>query len=197
MPSMVRCPAGLHQYDTDRYSACPKCAPVEVNFDDVEPNDRKTRPLQRNNPSEGITTHPTVPARGTRDVDETTQILRTGGREPVTGWLVVIKGEGKGASLPIRHGVNSIGRDPSETLSLNFNSVGDAEIARKEQARLTFDPKGKLFYLQHGTGKNLTYLNDKPVLELAQLAAYDQITMGNTTLVFVPFCGNQFSWGNE
>lgn len=197
MSSMVRCPAGLHQYDADRYSACPKCAPVGVNFDDAEPHDRNTRPLQRNNPSEGAAARPTASAGGDPDVGEATQILRTGGREPVTGWLVVTGGEGKGASLPIRHGVNSIGRDPSETLSLNFSSVGDAEIARREQARLTFDPKGKLFYLQHGAGKNLTYLNDKPVLELTKLAAYDQITMGNTTLVFVPFCGDQFSWDNE
>ncbi|NOZ09450.1 MAG: FHA domain-containing protein [Gammaproteobacteria bacterium] len=184
MSSMVRCPAGLHQYDTDRYSACPKCTPLGVNFDDAKPNDRKAA-------------RPTPAIKSASDIGEATQILRTRGREPVTGWLVVTEGEGKGASLPIHHGVNTIGRDPNETLSLNFNDVGDAEIARREQARLTFDPKGKLFYLQHGTGKNLTYLNDKPVLELTTLTAYDQITMGNTTLIFVPFCGDQFSWDNE
>ncbi len=192
MSNLVRCPAGLHQYDADRYSVCPYCGSVSSNDGDTRPvgspvDEDMTRPI--GSPGSSAT----VPGVD----DEATRVLRTGGKQairPVTGWLVVVEGPGTGASLPVYHGVNIIARNDNAQISLSFGGHGDAKISRTEQARLTYDPKGNAFYLQHGDASNLTYLNDEPVLELKTLEAWDRITMGDTSLLFVPFCGERFQW---
>lgn len=111
--------------------------------------------------------------------------------EPVVGWLVVIDGPGKGRCLNLGFGMNSIGRDVDERVSLDF---GDDEISRKSHTLVTFDPKGKKFYLQHGGGINLTYIGDQPILQTQELKGREVISIGNTRLCFVPFCGPDFMW---
>ena len=111
--------------------------------------------------------------------------------EPVVGWLVVIDGPGRGQSLKLGFGMNSVGRDADERVSLDF---GDEEISRKSHALVTFDPKGKKFYLQHGGGINLTYIDDQPILQTQELKGKEVICIGNTRLCFVPFCGPDFMW---
>ena len=37
-------------------------------------------------------------------------------------------------------------------------------------------------------------MNDAPVLEAIELKAWDIIEVGETKLVFVPFCGGKFEW---
>jgi len=111
--------------------------------------------------------------------------------EPVVGWLVVVDGPGRGQSLKLGFGMNSVGRDADERVSLNF---GDEEISRKSHALVTFDPKGKKFYLQHGGGINLTYIDDQPILQTQELKGREIICIGNTRLSFVPFCGPDFMW---
>ena len=111
--------------------------------------------------------------------------------DPVVGWLVVIDGYGKGSSLVIGYGVNGIGRDRDERISLPF---GDEQISRKGHAYLTYDGKNKKFFLQHGQGVNLTYLNEQAVLQVVELNGREVIGIGETKLVFVPFCGESFSW---
>jgi hypothetical protein len=111
--------------------------------------------------------------------------------EPVVGWLVITEGPGKGQSLKLGFGMNSIGRANDERISLDF---GDEEISRKGHAQVTYDPKGNKFYLQHGGGINLTYLGDSPVLQAIELKGRELISIGNTKLAFIPFCGTDFSW---
>lgn len=132
--------------------------------------------------------------------DEHTRIFRSGvnqsenadkNDEYTVGWLVVTSGNGRGKSFTIGYGVNSIGRSPTERVSLDF---GDSEISRSRHALLTFDPKGRKFYLQNGDGVNLTYLSDNPVLHATELFGNEKITLGNTELCFIPFCGKNFDW---
>lgn len=111
--------------------------------------------------------------------------------DPVVGWLVVVSGPGKGASLKLGFGMNPIGRAQEERVSLNF---GDEEISRTGHAVLTYDPKGNKFYLQHGGGVNLTYLGDSPVLQASELKGREIISIGKTQLCFVPFCTSTFVW---
>lgn len=114
--------------------------------------------------------------------------------DPVVGWLVIVDGPGKGNYLKLGNGQNSIGRSPSERISLDF---GDELISRSKHALLTFDPRGLAFYIQQGAGTNLAYLDNKPVLAPAELSAGSRITLGETTLMFVPLCGENFSWDEE
>ena len=114
-----------------------------------------------------------------------------GPEDPVVGWLVVVDGPGKGKSVQLGYGMNSIGRAADERASISF---GDEEISRKGHASLVYDPRGKKFYLQHGEGTNLTYVGDQPVLQPTELQGGETIGLGNTQLVFVPFCGQHFDW---
>lgn len=114
--------------------------------------------------------------------------------DPVVGWLVIVDGPGKGNYLKLGNGQNSIGRGTTERIRLDF---GDDQISRANHAMLTFDPRGREFYLQQGSGTNLAYLNDSPVLSPTRLESGNRITLGETTLLFAPLCGKEFSWDEE
>ena len=111
--------------------------------------------------------------------------------DPVVGWLVIVQGPGKGRALKLGYGANSIGRGETNRISLNF---GDDQISRDQHTTVTYDPRGKKFYVQPGSGTNLTYLDDEPVLTPTELSVRNDITMGNTVVRFVPFCGEDFDW---
>lgn len=116
-------------------------------------------------------------------------------QDPYVGCLVVIEGRGRGASLKLGYGRNSIGRDRGERVSVNF---GDEQISRSGHAFLTYDPRGRKFYLQGGTGPNLVYIDDgkdvSPVLTPVILERGAVILLGETKLMFWPFCGAEFDW---
>lgn len=137
-----------------------------------------------------------------QDSDPHTRIYRppsvSGSNDPtkneselVVGWLVVVDGPGKGNSRALGYGVNTIGRANTERVPLDF---GDPEITREKHALLTYDHKGKKFYLQHGGGANLTYVGETPVLQPVELKGREIIGIGQTKLSFIPFCGSDFSW---
>ena len=112
--------------------------------------------------------------------------------DPVAGWVVVVKGPGRGAFRPLFVGMNSVGRDPTQRVCLSF---GDETISREEHAFITYDEEQRRFYVQ---GKaNLVRLGKQPVLVPVELKANDLIRLGRTTLRFVPSCGPDFSWGDD
>ena len=111
--------------------------------------------------------------------------------DPVAGWLVIVAGNGSGNFVKIGHGQNSIGRGPDSRARLDY---GDNHISRSRHAVITYDALGRMFYVQQGDGKNLTYLDDKPVLTPTVLENGSEITMGQTRLRFVALCGPDFSW---
>ncbi len=114
--------------------------------------------------------------------------------DPPVGWLVVIKGPGRGRVLPIGVGQNFFGRDSSERIALNF---GDKGISRRRHGKITYDPAGRKFLIQQGEGDNLVYINDNQnVLEATELAPYTKITLSETVLRFVPLCGQDFDWSD-
>lgn len=115
--------------------------------------------------------------------------------DPVVGWVVVISGPGRGASLPLGYGMNSIGRSSNERICLDF---GDEQISRSQHAVITYDPRGRKYFVQHGGGKNLTYIEgDQPVLTPVELKGGETISLGATELRFVPFCGKDFDWQDQ
>lgn len=79
--------------------------------------------------------------------DEATAASRAAQIHPVTGWLVVVDGPGKGSAAQLGFGHNTIGRGPAMRVRLDF---GDRKISRDTHATLTYDPKGNAFYLQQG-----------------------------------------------
>ena len=115
--------------------------------------------------------------------------------DPVVGWVIVMDGPGKGKSLPLGYGMNSVGRSKTERINLDF---GDEQISRTQHAIITYDPRGRKYFVQHGGGKNLTYLNeDDPVLTPMELKGGEDIIIGSTKLRFLPFCGKEFDWQDD
>ena len=149
---------------------------------------------------------PTTPVGGGRD-DGRTRLIRRGGHsagedapagdpmeDPPVGWLVVVDGPGKGSVATLGSGVNSIGRDRSERVTLDY---GDKMISRTNHGSITYDPRGRKFYVQHGGGKNLTYVDDEPVLAPRELVPLTHVQLGETVLRFMPLCGADFSWDDD
>ena len=114
--------------------------------------------------------------------------------DPPAGWLVIVDGPGMGHVATVGIGVNSIGRDATERVSLDY---GDKMISRSRHALITFDPRSRKFYIQHGGGTNLTYLNDEPVLSAREIEPQTHVQIGNTVLRFVPLCGAEFTWDGK
>ena len=111
--------------------------------------------------------------------------------DPPAGWLVVVKGPGKGNALTLGYGTNSVGRSRDERVCLDF---GDERISRKGHAVITYDSRGRKFYVQQGRGTNLVYMKDEVVLAPTLLLPFASLLIGDTTLRFVPLCGDAFDW---
>lgn len=113
--------------------------------------------------------------------------------EPVVGWLVCTSGSNYGKSFPLFTGKNFIGRDQSMDICL----AGDVTISRQKHAIIIYEPKLRQFYAQPGEAHELFYLNNDVVLTSVKLADRDVITVGRTSLMFVPFCDERFGWDDD
>jgi len=162
-----------------------------------EPATRPMNPPNEPENSEPVTFsgEPKTQILGGWKKDKPSPMPEPGTSDPVVGWVVVAQGYGKGKSLQLGYGMNSIGRGQTARICLEF---GDEAISHSApHAIITYDPKGRKFYLQHGDGKNLTYLNNEPVLMPTQLMGGEQISLGQTVLRFIPLCGEDFDWQDE
>jgi hypothetical protein len=117
---------------------------------------------------------------------------RAAGVDPVVGWFVIIAGPGRGRSIEIGVGANSIGRDANQKIALDF---GDDAIHRQKHALVIFDPKSRRFFLQSGSdSRNLTYLGESLVLAPVELKGGETVVIGQTQMKFIAFCGADFCW---
>jgi len=131
------------------------------------------------------------PAFVERDPDATVGVVRKKmGLNPVVGWLVCIEGPEKGRDYRIRSERNFVGRDPKMDICIG----GDDAISHENHAVISFNPKKNSYLLAPGAGRGIIYLNDEEVATPTELKAYDSIEMGQTKLLFVPFCDERFKW---
>ncbi len=115
------------------------------------------------------------------------------GFDPVVGWLACVAGPSRGKSYTVRGGVNSIGR--SERMDIVI--TGDLKISAENHAKISYSDKHNRFNLLPGEGRNIVYLNDEEVFTPMPLHAYDLIDFGETKLLFVPLCGETFTWEDK
>lgn len=112
---------------------------------------------------------------------------------PVVGWLVCIEGEDRGADYRIHSQYNYIGRASHMDICI----PSDTYISGERAAVLAYDNLEKVFFFSPGTGHNIVRVNGKVVMNAVQLNAFDKLTVGMTTLLFVPLCGDQFDWNEK
>ena len=111
----------------------------------------------------------------------------------MTGWLVVVSGPGVGRDLRIGVGRNDLGRDRGNSIALPF---GDRKISHRAHLWVNYDPLNRAFSVAPGNGTNLAYLDEAAVEERKPMPDRATISLGDTKLLFVAFCGDAFGWSN-
>lgn len=108
---------------------------------------------------------------------------------PVTGWLVVTEGPGRGTDLRLGEGRSFLGLGADGApCTLSADAPLSARIAA-----VAYDPVDGSFTLVPGSASELCYRNGAHLLVPQPLAAGDKIAFGRAVLQFVPFCGS-FRW---
>ena len=212
----IECGKG-HLYDADQHAACPYCnsSQQQIFFETPVSTQNRTVPLeeaQQQNAAGGV--KPLIsPDAGqsvtainkTRPLDmpgeqKVTEKSKTIGYmeeklgiNPVVGWLVCIDGKTKGKDYKLYGHVNTVGRSTEMDICLEE----DKTISEENHARISYSDKNNRFNIIPADGKNLFYVNGNEVLVPTLLNSYDIIEFGETTLVFVAFCGDKFIWQKD
>ncbi len=116
--------------------------------------------------------------------------MATKGVKPVVGWLICLSGEHVGKDFRLVQGKNFIGRAADMDICLE----GEKTVSREKHAVVVYEPKQHMFLIQSGESRELTYVNDKVILEATELKASDEILVGDVKLLFVPLCSTEFDW---
>ena len=205
--TLVKCPNG-HYYDSSRFgNNCPHCGmsgaasigadqtTVPLNIPDApQPANAVTEPLTVSQPVVSQPANVTVPI--VSDDDRTLPVtadMLDGMAEkpaPVVGWLVCTDGVNKGTDYRLHQGRNFIGRSPEMDVCI----LGDNTVSRSSHAIVVYDPRSNVYLAQPGSSKELFYVNDKLVLNPVELKTMDLLNIGDTKLMFVPLCEEQFHW---
>jgi hypothetical protein len=170
-PSMKRCSQG-HYYESEKFHICPFCNHLEQESKDLDTWRSGSRP------PEVDTEDSTVRLTPKTDID------------PVVGWLVCTAGPDKGRDYRIRSEKNFIGRSTTMSIAIQH----DMSVSREKHAIVSYDPKNNRFKIHPGEANGLVYLNNDTVDIPTELDIYDVIEIGQTQLMFVPFCGEKFHW---
>lgn len=116
-----------------------------------------------------------------------------GAVNPVVGWLVCTAGPDRGRDFRIKAEKNFIGRATSMDICIS----GDPRVSRENHAVVAFEPRNAEFRLYPGDARGLVYLNSRLVDAPSVLQAYDEVELGDSHLLFVPFCGERFKWAEK
>ena len=80
--------------------------------------------------------------------------------------------------------------------SMDVVLIDDKSISRDRHCSIVYDPKGNIFFVSAESG-NLVYLNGELVSYPKELKDGNMITIGETKLMFIPFCREGRTWENE
>ena len=158
---------------------------------------QKTMPPRGYDPAPAAAPAPTAPpvhGPSVLDAGKTVGMMQEKmGFDPVVGWLACVEGPSRGKSYTIRGGINAIGRGDRMDITI----TGDRTISMENHAKISYSDRNNRFNLLPGDGRNIVYLNGEEVFSATPLQAYDLIDFGETKLLFIPLCGERFTWKQE
>lgn len=195
--NMTRCSKG-HFYDKDQYKTCPHCSngsdsgvtqPVSVKV----PPQKTNMATCPNGHSYDKNLYSSCPECKKIQMSDDIPTVAKYKKEPVAGWVVAISGPHKGKDFVIKSGRNFIGRNDMMDICLGL----DNSVSRNKHAVLVFEPKSCRFIVQPSESHELVYLNGDVLLESKDLKSMDIISLGNTDLMFIPFCNESFNWEKQ
>ena len=193
---MVTCNNG-HYYDQEKNATCPYCAnnsgiDVATKQTVFQGVDEEEKTALYNSPSSSDdekTVYHSPSSNASNDPVQNEQSSSA----PIllSGWLAIISEAGKGTSYTLTFGMNTIGRGEENHISIQN---GDSSISREKHALIIYDYANNLFFIKHGDGQFLSYVNGEVLLDTRQLKANDRIKVGSTELIFIPLCSDEFKW---
>lgn len=193
---MRRCEKG-HFYDAKRFTTCPYCSGDSGSMNLTRPIDTGNGNTGDNGNGDISKTRPIgMPVSNNSyqvqdDHEKTVALIKKDtGIDPVVGWLVCVDGGDKGKDYRIHGERNFIGRSEKMDISIH----GDDTISRDNHAIISYDMRKNVFRLYQGESKGIVYLNDEEVITAMVLKPYDVIELGQTKLMFIPFCEERFRW---
>lgn len=210
MTKVTKCMNG-HYYDADKFSTCPYCKTVSSKSNGYEEmsgadsQSKNTEPVTPvNDYTVPVTEKKTVSDQknarsqisslvdAVADSQKTIGKFTTGnnGKSPVVGWLVCVEGKHYGEDFRLRAGNNFIGRDSTMDVVLTM----DTSVSRNKHAIVIFDPVSCTFIVKAGESHELSYLNGQILLDSKIMKPYDKISIGSSTLLLIPLCGENFNW---
>ena len=208
--AMKQCDAGLHLYNVDEFDKCPYCQDAGHKTDVYSGGDssaeNKTQPISDNDLEHEIQPMLGASNIGSENVDtrmaspKTTIIgsldstAENTEQLPVTGWMVIVNGAGKGKDFRLIQGENKIGRSADMEICLDFGVTSDQTVSRESHAAVVYDNHANEFFVERGKSRNLPILNGKTVKGYQDMKAGDVLTLGETSLMFFPLCGENFKW---
>lgn len=186
--AIIQCPNN-HYYDDKRNHRCPYCEKMH------------TVPVSMAGMNEQLTSYITPVlddddaqltegyGEAVYEYEKTIGVFVDESHNQLTvGWLVCISGAMKGQSYTLHSGRNFVGR----SLDMDIALADDASVMENKHFAVVYDPKGIEFYLVCGEGH--TYVNCEAVSEQIQLVDNDEIQVGQSRFLFVPFCRKGREW---
>lgn len=191
--NLIKCPQG-HFYDEMKHKNCPMC---QANGQDhiSDRGDLGDQKTVASHISRDIDFGNQLTERyleSVRDDEKTISLLSLlqKGR-PIAGWLVCTSGSQAGKSMSVYSGRNFAGRGHSMDIRL----TDDEMITRENHFSVVYDPKSIRFSLVAGNGE--TQLNGKTICGAVDLKEDDEITVGETKYLFVPYCKGERNWNEK
>lgn len=200
--SVVRCESGLHFYDNEKFDECPHCA-REKNMDkgervgsDINYQSTMAAPDIDANVINTVGLMELMPSIEEKfrvdNVDDNVTIAfhsPVKGNDFIVGWLVCIEGPEKGRDYRIFHGINKLGRSDDMDIVIK----DDMTISREKVCSVVYDMKTNKYYLMPAVN-GFIYVNGEIVQESIELKTGDNISMGQSTFMFVAFCTDDWKW---
>lgn len=192
--NITKCPYG-HFYDRDKFDTCPGCAQENIgnnenlNRDDIS-NQKTVSKVNFDMEFGNQLTERYLESVHDKDKTISLSFIKNKSR-PVCGWLICISGSQKGRSLDIFSGRNFAGRSKNMDIIL----TDDNEISRDKHFFVVFDPKSIEFSVVAGSGE--TQLNGETINGAKTLHENDEILVGKTKYLFVPYCNEERNWNEK
>lgn len=196
---MRKCLNG-HYFDASVHQECPYCSnsngsgatlPLE-GFGSGMSGGSATMPLMQGDNDDGRTVALNQAFNNADSDDGRTVALikENKGIDPVVAWIVCVEGKEKGRDYRIHSDNNFIGRSDRMDICIR----GDETVSRENHAIISYDTVDNSYYFSPGDGRAIVRVNDKAVFQTVELKAYDKITVGKSSFLFLPFCGDGFQW---
>lgn len=182
MANYKQCKNG-HYYDPAIYTDCPYCV---GSLDESLPTEILTSPIR---PEKELPTQDPVKPNIGENPTERTPIVEK--EELVVGWLVAVEGPYRGKSFELYNGYNYVGRVKGDIVLPK-----DEQMSAEKNIGAVYDDDNNCFYVIAGSSTNVVYFNGKALLfgGNSELNAYDNVRVGKSKFLFVPFCSEHFNW---